>query len=277
MLRCRRAFPLLLAVPVALVAAGACGGGDDDAPDGSSSDAGAAGAMATPIVVLDGGGEVGPPPGGPEACPTGPCNYQTQSGCGTGSACRPQLADATDTATPSCAHVAGASGAGENCASWNDCSRGTLCVGGKCRTLCCGGDWSVCAEGESCYGTLAVRSPATGNVVPASVNVCLPVGSCDVFDETSCRNSELACQIVDGRGSVGCVPAGSAGFGDACQQAFDCAPGFACAGDAGRTVCRRLCRATAEGGEPTCPPAEGACVHLAWHPPGVGECRPYGF
>ena len=260
-----RHWPLVIWLGAAVALAVGCGSDESDAAD----DAGAAGAAG---AESDGGGEVGPPPGGPESCPAGACNYQSQSGCGSGQACRPAIDEASATAVPSCSNVDGPGGAGSSCTSWNDCGSGTLCITGVCRTLCCGGDWSACSADESCYGTLSVMPATSEDVYPTGVGVCLPTGVCDVFDDDSCQDPTLACHIVDARGQVGCIQRGSGVAGDACGSAGDCVQGTSCVGSLGDLECRRLCRVTA-GGTPSCS-GNDRCVHYVRHPPGVGECVP---
>lgn len=182
---------------------------------------------------------------------------------------------ATGAWPPECM-AAGTKTGGQACTQWNECTVGYFCAGisatgpGTCRKLCCGGDWSACPAGESCYQQLHLVRPGETEPTYASADLCSPVNDCDVFDASTCEAGK-ACQIVDPTGNVACLTSGSAGLGEACSSSVRCQAGFACVGG----KCRRLCRAV-EGGEPACPPGEGTCVHFVGNPEGVGECTPLG-
>lgn len=206
-------------------------------------------------------------PDGPAACAPGVCNYQTQEGCSEDAACRPQFNAIDPEVQPGCEPAsAGAATAGGDCQAQSDCARGYYCAEGACRKLCCGGDWTGCAVGESCLRSLQVK--AGGQIVPAGVELCFPVGTCDPLDPRSCADEPgRECKIVDPTGAVACAPQSSARLGDACAPPDVCQQGLACVG--GR--CIKLC-AYAACGEPACAPEEGTCVHFARDPAGVGEC-----
>lgn len=252
---------LVVGALAATLGLSACGS-NNVAPPGS--DAG----TDAPEVVLDGGGEVPAPPDGAALCPSGSCNYQTQSGCAATRACRPTLTTG-GTITPGC-QAAGSKQSDAPCQAWTDCARGYLCAGGACHKLCCGGDWSACSAGHSCIRQLFVQPPDAGTSVSAGVDLCFPVNNCDVLDPNSCGAAGQSCQIVDPIGDVACAPAGSGTFGAPCSETQPCSGGFSCVGD----KCRRLCRAVAGGGNPACPTSEGICVHYNRDPAGVGECTP---
>jgi hypothetical protein len=261
-----------LACGALLAAAVACGGGSSE-EEGSG---GADGGGGTGAVVLDGGGSIPDAPIGEDSCAPGVCHYQTQN-CAAGQSCLPSDSPpATGDWPPEC-FTAGTKPAGQACTQWNECSAGLFCAGvstgapGACRKLCCGGDWSACSAGESCYQQLFLLRPGASEPVYANADLCAPVNDCDVFDESSCASGK-ACHIVDPTGNVACVAAGSAELGEACSASERCIAGFACVGGA----CRRLCNASPGGGEPSCPPAEGVCVHFARDPASVGECTPTG-
>lgn len=243
-------------------------GGDAAADAAAPSDA----AMQSDAAVPNDGAdaEAGPPPSPSGECPAGSCDYETQLGCAAGQACWPSIQADGQGVVPACSGVDGPLAAGSACTSWNDCARGTLCVMGTCRTLCCGGE-GACPAGESCYGSLFIRTSSSSEPIASGAKLCLPADDCDLFDPDSCGSPDLACQIVDGQGSVGCVQRGSAEFGDACRSTLDCAPGFTCAGKPGYALCRRLCRM--DGSVP-CPPAEGLCKHPPKYPADVGQCTP---
>jgi len=265
----------LVGFVASLATLGACGGGSED----KAATGGAGGGAGNPNVILDGGGSIPDAPPGATLCQKGECNYQTQD-CAGGSTCLP-----TDTPPPSgdwppkCM-AAGTKKPGEACSAWNDCEKGAFCVGiggaadggvtpGTCRQLCCGGDWSACAAGSSCIQQVMLVRPGGGEPAYANADVCAPVGGCDVLDPKSCADKPgKSCQIVDPTGNVACMPAGTAGPGDACSPKKPCKAGFACVDD----ECRRLCKAVAGGAEPYCPEPEGTCVHYNRDPAGVGEC-----
>jgi hypothetical protein len=137
---------------------------------------------------------------------------------------------------------------------------------GLCRKQCCGGDWSACDEGESCIRSLEVR--AGGEVIPAGVDLCFPVGTCDLFDSEGCADEPgRECKLVDPTGAVACSPVSSVKLGDACAPPEVCSQGLSCVGG----FCVKLC-AWQACGEPACSEAEGTCVHFERNPPGVGEC-----
>ncbi len=239
----------------------------------SSSDGGAG----TPSVILDGGGTIPDPPEGGLACQSGGCNYQTQD-CAPGESCLPTDQPPANGDWPPKCFPAGTSAPGQTCSGWNECVAGYFCVGiaqatdggivpGTCRKLCCGGDWSACPSGESCFQQVYLVRPGGGDPLYANADICAPVGNCDVFDEKSCAEGR-SCKIVDPTGNVACVPSGSAKIGDPCSSVNPCIAGASCVADR----CRRLCKAVEGGGTPACPKDEGTCVHFARDPPGVGEC-----
>lgn len=261
-----RAPSAMLAAALALVQLAACGSaGTADGPGGPVCGS----------IKLDGGGGIPDPPKGATLCTAGPCNYQTQEGCATGQSCRPQFPAGSTTVSVGCER-AGTLGGGETCTASTECAAGYLCVGDsldalKCRKMCCGGDWSACDPGESCIRQFQVKF-ADGHLDHA-VDLCYPVGTCDVFDPDSCASEPTReCKIVDPTGAVACSPKSAATQGEPCAPPSVCAQGFTCVG-AGARTCRRLCRAE-QCGEPSCPVSEGNCVHFDRDPPGVGECTP---
>lgn len=224
-------------------------------------------------IVTDGGGGIVMPDDGSEAteCQTNLCNYQSQEGCADDETCVPAVVN--DAIAPACAK-AGSNTLGAACSSLTPCERGEACANGYCRQLCCGGDWTVCGEGESCFRTLAYQ---IGNTVTSTgAWVCYPVGECSVLDPKppACHATE-DCKLVDSRGSEACIPRSAGELGESCSRTSGrlCGAGLTCVGQPGSETCRRLCRAE-ECGEPACQEGEGACVHFDRDPPGVGECTP---
>lgn len=237
----------------------ACGSSSAEPEPGS--DAG------VPAVILDGGGGIEDPPDGESLCGSGECNYQARSGCAADLACRPQLEG--DEAVARC-EAAGATPVGGACTRSTDCVAGALCAANLCRAVCCGGDWSACPDGQSCIRQLELGLPQGGST-PAGVDLCFPVGTCDVLDSTSCSAEPgRDCQLVDPRGSEACAPIGTVQAGGKCDARNNCSAGHSCVG--GR--CTRLCRALeVDAGDPRpCPDPDDTCVHFDRDPPGVGEC-----
>jgi hypothetical protein len=260
-----RTFALVLCAQLGSVGL-LSGCGSDTTKAGT--DAGTGGGAGVPFV-LDGGGIPAVPPDGGALCAMGACNYQTQQGCAAQQSCLPALESGS--VAPKC-QAAGPRARGEACTGWNDCAEGLFCAEGVCRKMCCGGDWSACPSGESCIRQLLVRNPANMALLPAGVDLCFPVGGCDVLDPSSCgETSNQSCQIVDPAGNVACAPSGSAAIGQPCNADRACVAGASCVGK----TCRRLCAAVAGSTEPRCPSGEGACVHFVRDPPGVGECSPF--
>jgi len=203
-------------------------------------------------------------PDGASACATGSCNYQTQQGCPASAACRPQFNAEEVAVTPGC-EAAGDHDAGDPCTTQGECGRGLYCAAGACRKMCCGGDWSACDPGESCIRSVEVR--AGGEIIAAGLDLCFPVGTCDLFDPSSCSDEPgRECKIVDPTGAVACAPRSEADVGDPCGPPTVCKQGLNCVGG----FCVKLCRHL-ECGEPSC--GEGSdCVHFDRLPEGVGEC-----
>jgi len=207
------------------------------------------------------------PPDGVAACPSGACNYQAQTGCAAGLACRPQFSGAAPTVTPGC-EMAGDGQSGASCDTNSQCAIGYFCVGKQCRKQCCGGDWSVCPAGEHCFRALEVI--AGGQHVDSGLELCSAVDNCDPLDPAPCPGDpHNECKIVDATGAVACTPLSQAQEGDDCGKPDVCAAGLTCVAGA----CRKLCRAE-PCGEPSCTAAEGSCVRFNRDPAGVGECTP---
>ena len=232
--------------------------------DAPSVDAG----CATPSVIVDGGGDIEPPEAGAPECPAGVCNYQAQTGCAQGQACRPQFTAEAPTVSPGCEAV-GSGTAGAACKVGTDCALGYFCADAVCRKECCHRDWSACDPGESCIRQLYVK--AGGQLIDSGMDLCFPVNNCDPLDPASCPGAPAEqCSVVDPTGAVACEAAGTAQAGDPCGETAPCAGGLYCVSD----ECRPLCRAEACGAEPACAPGQGTCVRYARDPAGVGECTP---
>ena len=262
----RRIFIAAVSFPSWLLIASGCST-SNSAPNPTTD-----GSADSTIVFLDAGPSTPTSPDGGPSCPAG-CNYQTQQGCASGQMCHPQLSG--DTVSPLC-QTAGTKTLGESCA-WLECQAGLFCASDlHCRHMCCGGDWSVCADNESCTGAIQLQAAGASSPVPANVSVCEPIDNCDVLNPNSCPAGK-SCYVVDSRAGVRCLPTGVVQFGGACTSAKLCEPGLTCVQsvDGRSSNCRRLCRAVVGGGEPGCPIAEGGyCSHFVRDPPEVGECTP---
>jgi hypothetical protein len=246
---------------VAALGVAGCSSGESVAPDSGVPDSGVPDSGG-PALFLDGGGEAATPPDGKALCPVGACNYQTGEGCAANMTCAPSPADGK---TPLC-QMAGATVLTGPCQSWTDCVPGSICAGGFCRKLCCGRDWTGCTQGEHCLRKLEVQIAA--QVVDTGGYLCFPVNGCNALEPSSCAGSEpgTVCQIADPTGATACFPEGTGVAGDVCP----CKGGYTCVSNG----CRRLCKAVAGGGEPSCPLTEGRCVHFTRDPVDVGECTP---
>jgi hypothetical protein len=165
--------------------------------------------------------------------------------------------------------MAGSVAIGGPCTQWTDCVSGAVCADGKCAKLCCGNDWNGCPDGQHCLSPFEVQiSP--GNVVDSHAYICMPVNQCDALVPSSCTQAKTTCQIADGTGATACLQEGTG----TAQQPCPCKGGYACVGKEMAKECRRLCKAVAGGGDPSCPVEEGRCVHYNRDPAGVGECTP---
>jgi hypothetical protein len=259
-------------LPVLAILAPACSPGSSTGGNNLATHTDNDGSVDSTIVFLDAGPSTPVAPDGAIACPAG-CNYQTQQGCASGQMCHPQLSGGG--VSPQC-QAAGSKASGESCV-WGECQSGLICFSdGRCRRMCCGGDWSVCANNETCTGVILLQGADAGTPMPTGVSVCSPVDACDVLDPESCPAGK-SCYIVDSRGDVQCIKTGTVPFNGACSATELCAAGLTCvaSGDGRTSNCRRLCRAVVGGGEPGCPAAEGGyCAHFVRDPPGVGECTP---
>jgi hypothetical protein len=175
---------------------------------------------------------------------------------------------ATDGKTPQC-EAAGTKALGSACTAWTECTTGAICAGGFCRKICCGRDWTGCSQGEHCLRKFEVLL-ASGDAGPIDTGayLCFPVNTCNALDPSSCAAMErgTTCQIADPTGATACLPEGTGATAEPCP----CKGGFTCVNQG----CRRLCKAVAGGGEPSCAGTEGRCVHFNRDPDGVGECTP---
>lgn len=262
-MRMRRSAAFTLLVPLV---AGCDYGSTIDTDISHTFDGGPEGGV---VVVLDGGGAIATPPDGEAACPSGICNYQSGTGCPASTpACIPALSGAT--VAPACAPTTGTGKTGAACAAQDQCAAGWFCAEGKCRKLCCGGDWTGCdSPTEHCIKALDYGD-GMGGVVSTGAMLCYPIDTCDALEPKSCTQAGTECLIVDGTGATACLPPGKGTTGDACP----CQGGFACVSETEGAAprCHRLCGAVEGGAPPYCQDGEGICVHHNRDPQGVGEC-----
>lgn len=214
--------------------------------------------------VLDGGGDVPSSPNGEPLCPPGICNYQTGKGCTEGGSASCVPLPSGGGLVPTC-EAAGTVPFGGACTQWTECASGAICAKGKCLKLCCGKDWTGCPDGQHCLSLFEVQI-APGNNVSSQAFLCEPINQCNALAPLSCTELGTTCQIADGTGATACLPEGTGAPGQPCP----CKGGYACVNNG----CRRLCKAVAGGGEPSCPLEEGRCIHFNRDPAGVGECTP---
>ena len=257
-----RASVLLLSLG-AIVGLFRCSSSDSTSPDAGTQTGGSGGG--TPVEpILDGGGQPAVPPDGMGLCPVGACNFQTGQGCPANMTCAPS---AMDGKTPQC-EAAGTKALGTACTAWTECAPGAICAGGFCRKICCGRDWTGCPEGEHCLRKFEVQLMADGGAIDTGAYLCFPVNTCSSLDPSSCAAMErgTTCQIADPTGATACLPEGTGETAQPCP----CKGGFTCVNNG----CRRLCKAVAGGGAPSCAANEGRCVHFTKDPDGVGECTP---
>ena len=228
-------------------------------------------------VVLNTDDEIPPSPNGVDLCPSGPCNYQDQSGCAADRNCAPAPTAAGSGITPACIPItiprSGEGTTGDACRTSNECAKGYACGGGACRRLCCGLDRDACGAGETCFQELFMALEADGEQISTGAYLCYPTG-CDVLTSEDCP-AGFDCKIIDPAGTTACIPPSPEELGEPCEAPSICRRGLTCVGPDGQKTCRRLCRHEACG-EPACQPGEGACVHFNRDPEGVGECTP-GF
>lgn len=255
----------LLALWVIFVGVPGCSSTNSTSADGGTTSS-TTGGNPPGDPILDGGGEAALPPNGKVLCPAGVCNYQTGEGCPANMRCAPSTMDGV---TPAC-QAAGPTPLDGACVAWGDCGLGSVCAGGFCRKICCGRDWTDCPAQEHCLLTLEVKLPT--QTVNTGAFVCYPVNNCDALDPSSCSSIQAGttCQIADPTGATACLSEGMSGVTESCSPTLKCKAGSVCVNNA----CRRLCKAVAGGGEPSCPATEGRCVHFTRDPDGVGECTP---
>lgn len=172
----------------------------------------------------------------------------------------------------------GTKGAGETCASNNDCAPGTQCFDFGCATTTraclrfCNGD-DACGTLTNSAGASTCRDPV---FCPAMTTyktcsfACDPRGAattgcpagleCFLFMDTASGQDTPSC---------GCPAATRIGIdGSACARSADCAPGFLCDLMAGGQFCRKLCKMSAPadcGAGQTCQmltnnPTFGVCI-----------------
>ncbi len=260
----------LLVLLTSLWAANGCSSDTPATPNPDGGVGGTTGGSREPI--LDGGGVVVLPPDGGGACPAGSCNYQTGQGCTAGTQSCVPLPSGSSVA-PAC-ESAGTTPSGGSCTQWTDCASGMICAAGACHKLCCGGDWTGCPSGEHCIRPLEIKATPDAGAVQSGASLCFPINTCDALVPTSCTEPGTTCQIADATGVTACLPEGTGGDAEPCP----CKGGYLCVANMAVMPvtygCRRLCKAVAGGGEPSCSGAQLVCVHFWRDPEGVGECTP---
>jgi hypothetical protein len=214
-------------------------------------------------------------------CPKGACNFQSQSGCSATQNCFPHYDAASNSVIPTCG-TAGGQTKGQPCETAQQiCGRGLVCADHVCQKVCCGGDYTACDPGESCFRQSAQFMTPSGALIDYNegLGTCAPVGNCKLLDESSCAGDAKhpVCRIVDPTGAIACTEAGDRNLGDSCDESHRCGRGQHCAGNVNTDGpvpkhCVRLCRFGTCNAKPGCPEAEGTCVHFNRDPEGIGEC-----
>jgi hypothetical protein len=166
--------------------------------------------------------------------------------------------------TPMC-QVPGQGVDGARCTGGQDCAAGFECVGepgqGVCRHYCCSND---CSEngGGSTAGDAAAPGPSDAapngptpfcDIEPMSgydghlVPVCVTKPSCTLFQPcppgAGAAATAETCTIVDATGTTACIPPGTQGVGESCEEAH-CKAGLACWGIFPGRTCVQLCDAS---------------------------------
>jgi hypothetical protein len=176
-------------------------------------------------------------PGDCGACPPPPCVVLGSANCAAGLQCFPN-GNVTFCAKPGTLQPAAA------CKFYNDCSLGSLCAAGQCRTLC---DFSGQDPAFGCKPGVPCEQLVTGGGA-TNLGVCKPGSNCDALTDVGCGG--LSC--VPSGWLKTCVKPGTVEVNATCTAASDCVLGSLCDGG----VCRAKC--STGGGDPKC--ASGVCA-----------------
>ena len=168
---------------------------------------------------------------------------------------------------------AGNGGEGAVCSAGDDCGAGLDCVRetsdksttGSCRAYCCQG---LCAGAASAGNSGRFCDAARRVEDDARVPACLPIRGCRLLGKDECAANETCAVVREIDGTTGCVEAGAATVGAACDIEH-CATGLTCLGQVGTRTCFQLCSDSGAG-----------CLagqECTWAPPafrevGVGVC-----
>lgn len=189
--------------------------------------------------------------------PMGSCNPFSASACPSGQVCGPSGTAAGN----SCLNVVGATrNEGETCGgAMGTCAAGLFCItdgiAATCRRVCPKGSRGMCGPDKSCAGITS----------DACIALCFPRElACDIYTQ-NCASAADNCGLVSDRETgqryTGCVVAGAADEGQACQGQLNCKKGLICIrgpGAAGAN-CTRVCK---PNGAPSCAAGQ-ACTGLS--------------
>ncbi len=165
-------------------------------------------------------------------CPCTPCNPLTSVGCKTAQQCY-----ATDTGLQ--CGGAGTVADGGVCKYLNDCTLGSMCVGGLCRKVCA----TVGSSGPACdaAATCEELGTATG-AIGYNLGACFAPDNCSLITSSGCPTG-FAC--LPGTSGKQCTQAGTVGLDGVCASASDCAVGFLCLNNGATSgTCKKRCNTT---------------------------------
>lgn len=169
------------------------------------------------------------------AAPSLVCGLSPQCGCASTHTC-----DVVDAQGSVECITAGNATMGQPCTATAGCARGLTCIFGTCHPYCDTPNAQCSVPGT---GTCAQVAMQNGMAVP---NLAICQIACDLHDPMSCggeTNAGIgACLYDDDRGETDCQLGGTAGKDEACSESTACAPGFVCAMESSRFVCKRWCR-----------------------------------
>jgi hypothetical protein len=161
---------------------------------------------------------------------------------------------------------------GDPCVSSADCAPGLACVGdettGVCRPYCCAGP-DVCAAGTWCSEKSSRDGLLATPPLQLKIPVCVPGADCILLPQPNAEKCPqgTVCTVVRNDGTLACLPPGTLGEGQTCDDStLRCAEGFVCS--RATMTCLRLCHANSDecgsgvcqAGSTSLPDGIGICV-----------------